>query len=234
MLTTTSTFPPTTFPNVPYNIYKEWCMGDSLDVINANFKNFDDRLVTLSLSSEQIKSQFAATTPPGAVLPFARRTPPDGWLECNGQRVDVNTYSNLANVIYVGDAENLGTNSTFGYRVNSAGLRVVTGNFIVLPDLRGYFVRGYGTNSDSTASFLFGAKQADALQSHLHTFGYRDDTDDSQNNGVASGTDNVMSNPIGITRATGGPITDLAFTGNVRADSETRPRNIPLLYCIKY
>jgi len=43
-----------------------------------------------------------------------------------------------------------------------------------------------------------------------------------------------MTDPIGITRATGGPITDLLFNGSVRVEEETRPKNIPLLYCIKY
>jgi len=46
-LTVSPTFPPP--PNsAPYAIGREWCMGDSLGIINANFNNFDTRLELLS------------------------------------------------------------------------------------------------------------------------------------------------------------------------------------------
>lgn len=230
----TTTLPSTPYPDVPYSIYKEWCMGDSLNVINANFQYFENEVQNLTLANTAVLNLIKTTTPPGAVLPFARNTPPTGWLQCNGQIVDVTVYTDLANAIYVGDVANISTSSSFGYKVNSSGLRVINGSFIKLPDLRGYFIRGAGTNTDGSYSDEFGARQADAVQSHLHTFGYRDDPNDSTNQGLAAGNANVMTDPIGITRATGGPITDLLFNGSVRVDEETRPKNIPLLYCIKY
>ena len=230
----TTTLPSTPYPDVPYSIYKEWCMGDSLNVINANFQYFENEVQSLTLANTAVLNLIKTTTPPGAVLPFARNTPPTGWLECNGQIVDVAVYTDLAEAIYVGDVANISTSSSFGYKVNSSGLRVINGSFIKLPDLRGYFIRGAGTNTDGSYSDEFGARQADAVQSHLHTFGYRDDPNDSTNQGLAAGNANVMTDPIGITRATGGPITDLLFNGSVRVDEETRPKNIPLLYCIKY
>lgn len=233
-LTNTTTLPPNTYPQVPYSIYKEWCMGDSLGVINANFQHFDDKVSQLTTANNSLAQQFSVTTPPGAILSFARQTPPIGWLECNGQLVDVAAYVDLVAAIYVGDAQNLTTSSSFGFKVNDGGIRVTNGNKIKLPDLRGYFIRGVGTNTDGSVSAGFGVRQADALQSHLHTFGYRDDVVDNANQNVGLGATNVMTDPVNITRATGGPITDLNFNGTVRADEETRPKNIPLLYCIKY
>lgn len=230
----TETLPPNTYPLVPYSIYKEWCMGDSLGVINANFQYFENKIIQLTTTNNSLAQQFSVTTPPGAILAFARQTPPNGWLECNGQLVDVTAYPDLVAAIYVGDGINLTTSSSFGFKVNNDGLRITNGNKIKLPDLRGYFVRGAGTNTDGSVSAGFGVRQADAMQSHLHTFGYRDDVVDSDNQNVGLGTTNVMTNPINITRATGGPITDLNFNGTVRTDEETRPKNIPLLYCIKY
>lgn len=48
-------YPPTGFPNTgPYRIHPDWCMGDSLTIINNNFENFDTRIFTLS-------SQFTTT-----------------------------------------------------------------------------------------------------------------------------------------------------------------------------
>jgi hypothetical protein len=43
---TNPNFPPTGLP--PYSINRNWCMGDSLDYINANTVNFDTRLDSLS------------------------------------------------------------------------------------------------------------------------------------------------------------------------------------------
>lgn len=60
-LNTDPTYPPAGFPNTgPYLIDKEWCMGDSLNVINANFDIYDQR--TLSLSSQLIDLRTDLTT----------------------------------------------------------------------------------------------------------------------------------------------------------------------------
>jgi hypothetical protein len=233
MLTNTTTLPSPPYPGVPYNIFREWCLGDSLNVINANFAYFDSEILNLKSSRDSILQQFNLTTPSGAIMAFARTTAPNGWLECNGQLVDVANYPTLVAAIYVGDAANLSTSSSFGFKVNDSGLRVTNGNKIKLPDLRGYFIRGLGVNSDGSKSASFGVRHPDAIQSHLHTFGYRDDVNDTEDQGVGTGSLNVVTNPVGITRATGGPITDLLFDGSVRVDEETRPKNIPLLYCIK-
>jgi microcystin-dependent protein len=86
-----------------------------------------------------------------------------------------------------------------------------------LPDLRGYFVRGSGLNDDGTTSGTFGAKQADELQSHTHTMYIHPAT------GSGTNTNSARFSNLGLgsatTQATGG--------------SETRPKNIAMLYCIK-
>lgn len=45
-LNTDPNFPPS--GNAPYAINREWCMGDSLGYMNANFDNFDTRINTVS------------------------------------------------------------------------------------------------------------------------------------------------------------------------------------------
>jgi microcystin-dependent protein len=88
-----------------------------------------------------------------------------------------------------------------------------------LPDLRGYFVRGAGTNSDGVAAGTFGAKQTDDFKSHTHTDngGYIANEYDYSPGEAHPALRRSLNI---VTGATGG--------------TETRPRNIAMLYCIKF
>lgn len=147
------------------------------------------------------------TVPTGAVMPFAMNSAPTGWLACTGSLVSRVTYANLFTAI--GTTYNVGDGSTtFG-----------------LPDLRGYFVRGSGTNADGTASGSFGAQQRDAFQGHEHNY----------TNSTYEG--NFQGGPVGITAnnvsaTTAGIVSD-GTNGTPRVAAETRPANIAMLYCIK-
>jgi microcystin-dependent protein len=164
--------------------------------------------------------------PTGAVLPFAANSVPAGWLAANGAAISRTAYSSLFS--------SLGT--TYG-----AGNGSTTFN---LPDLRGYFVRGSGTNSDTTASGTFGAKQVGSFQEHTHT-----GTASSAGAHTHTHTDNYR---LGNSNATGGSggwtsthgdrtlNTSSAgahthtVTVTATGGTETRPDNIAMLYCIKF
>ncbi len=85
-----------------------------------------------------------------------------------------------------------------------------------LPDLRGEFIRGWDDGRGIDAARAFGSAQSQDIQSHTH--------------GV-----NWLGNLAG-----GGPGANVAGTGTGTATttatggSETRPRNIALLPCIKF
>jgi hypothetical protein len=143
--------------------------------------------------------------PAGAVMPFAMSSAPSGWLNANGAAVLRSGGSGYADLFAA-----IGT--TYG-----AGDGSTTFN---LPDLRGYFVRGSGTNSDGTAAGTFGTKQADDLKSHTHPVLY--------NGGVLLGASPAYANG-NVIQYTGGQTTTGATGGD-----ETRPRNIAMLYCIKF
>ena len=82
-----------------------------------------------------------------------------------------------------------------------------------LPDLRGEFIRGFDNGRGVDAGRKFGSNQTDELKAHTHTY-FKDNVGGSPSaGGSGGGTDT----PTG---STGG--------------NETRPRNIALLYCIKY
>ena len=116
----------------------------------------DANVTTAKIADANVTSaKLAAVTqqaliPVGAVMPFAMNSAPTGWLSANGGAVSRSTYAAL--FAAVGTTHGAGDGST-------------TFN---LPDLRGYFVRGSGTNADGTAGGTFATKQADAYKSHNH------------------------------------------------------------------
>jgi microcystin-dependent protein len=86
-----------------------------------------------------------------------------------------------------------------------------------LPDLRGEFVRGYDNGRGVDSGREFGSSQGDAFKSHSHAvpvYGY-------------DGSNQAVANDPG--KKTGGSYGTLSAGG-----TETRPRNIALLACIKY
>lgn len=88
-----------------------------------------------------------------------------------------------------------------------------------LPDLRGEFVRGWADTSSVDSGRVFGSNQSDLLEAHSH---------EMLDSNVEGGTSNVQafSQP-------GGAVNGLSsFTQNT-GGTETRPRNVALLYCIK-
>jgi microcystin-dependent protein len=145
------------------------------------------------------QSQAAVLT--GAVTFFAMSTAPSGWLKANGDAVSRTTYATLFAAI----------GTTFGTGDGSTTFN--------LPDMRGYFARGWVDNGSIDSGRVFGSTQADAFASHTHTLSNGATLNSSVNNGGLAGTQSKVgfSN---VSSATGG--------------TETRPVNVALLACIKY
>lgn len=83
-----------------------------------------------------------------------------------------------------------------------------------LPELRAEFIRGWDDSRGVDSGRVFGSAQADDFKSHTHTFGINTNAP-----GAASTTNTVTGGSNTATNATGG--------------TETRPRNVALLACIK-
>ena len=152
--------------------------------------------------------------PAGAVMAFAMNSAPSGWLAADGSNVNRTTYAALFSAI----------GTTYG-----AGDGSTT---FALPDLRGIFVRGSGSQTISGITYnkTFAAKEGDALQGHRHNItpsGYGA----AYSSGTVIGNYDVTS--LASTAQTTGPISD-GTNGTPRTASETRPANIALLYCIKH
>jgi len=177
----------------------------TLEVSGNKFRVKDGGVTNANL----VTAVQQALIPAGAVQAFAMNSAPAGWLAADGtEYAKTGTYAALFAAI----------STTYGETNGSGGAG--TSHFRV-PDLRGYFVRGSGTNSDGTSAGTFATRQADDLKSHTHgaalTYLY--------------GRTGVTTNSIAV----GGDNADygrnfLAATGG----TETRPKNIAMLYCIKF
>lgn len=165
-------------------------------------------------------------TPPGAVMMFATALAPAGWLAANGAAVSRTTYAALFSAIGV----------TFG-----AGNGTTT---FTLPDLRGEFLRGLDSGRGIDPSRALGSAQAAAMLDHTHS-GTTSAAGAHNHSGtilpqVLADTDRGSSGSLfSIDNSTALPTepdhSHTLTTGNPSAGggTETRPRNIALLACIK-
>ena len=100
--------------------------------------------------------------------------------------------------------------AAIGYTFGGSG-----GSFSV-PDLRGEFIRGWADDRAVDTGRGFGSSQADDFKSHTHNIPAYNDSDGGFIDSAAGNS--LVSN----------------VTSGSTGGTETRPRNIALLYCIKY
>lgn len=157
----------------------------------------------------------ASVFPVGVILECPISTPFSGSLECDGSSIDTTTYAALFAVI--------------GYTYGGSGA-----NFNI-PDYRGEFLRGWDNTAgndpdaagrtdrgDSTTGDNVGTKQADGFESHRHEY----TASSTYGNGDLGALANWSADNVSSGNATG----FFSFTGG----NETRPRNVNVMYCIKY
>jgi microcystin-dependent protein len=176
--------------------------------------------VTINGTTGIVSPNFTGngSVPTGSVYHFASSTAPTGFLICNG-----NTVPN-------------GTGTVQGVTADFSALFAILGTTYgvagTLPDLKGVFIRGTGSQTISgiTYSGTLGAKQNDAMQGHLHNYS-RFNTNQPFGGNVASAPFSLT--PQNVSDSTSSAITD-GTNGTPRTGSETRPANIALLPCIKY
>ena len=151
-------------------------------------------------------------TETGQVAMFAMATPPGGWLRCNGAAVSRTAYKALFARIGI---------------VYGAGDGSTTFN---LPDLRGEFVRGWDDARGLDAGRVLGSFQNWMVGKHDHATLAK--YAGSPNNYSSTGG-NVIGQNL-ATNSTSGELVNLHTLTTSAGGVETRPRNIALLYCIRY
>jgi microcystin-dependent protein len=178
---------------------------------------------TLRVNSVSNLSGNDLTVPPGAVQFFARNTAPNGWVKANGAALSRSTYADLFTAI--GTAFGVGDGSTT----------------FTLPDMRGEFPRGWDDGRGIDSGRVFGNTQTDALQNMTgRADGYTSQSFSSRNFGGGTGvftttqTSTDASAPSGQTTTVNGGALLFDASRVARTSTETRPRNIAFLACIKY
>ena len=164
---------------------------------------------------------LANNVPAGAVDFFAMNTAPTGYLKANGAAISRTTYATLFSAI--GTTYGVGDGSTT----------------FTLPDLRGEFLRSWADGRAVDTGRTFGSFQDQAYLSHAHGV-----NDPGHNHNFL-----VQTGPAGVNYADNyaaglasiaGPVNYImptvgtGITIQSNGGSETRPRNIALLACIKF
>lgn len=98
----------------------------------------------------QVSSSSSSSVAAGAMMQFGMVNIPDGWLPCDGSAILRATYPALFTAIGV----------TWG-----AGNGSTTFN---VPDMRGYYTRGFGVNGDGTSSGAFAQRVVASVLQHNH------------------------------------------------------------------
>ena len=145
-----------------------------------------------------------ASVPTGSVFMMATTTVPSGYRECDGSAVSRTTFADLFTAI----------GTTWG-----AGDGSTTFN---LPDLRGEFVRGWDNGKGTDSGRSFASSQSDEFAEHRHT------TNIDNRTVELSGTGSYSMGP-GNRPQTATGFGQMSLEGG----TETRPRNIAMMYVIK-
>jgi microcystin-dependent protein len=156
-------------------------------------------------------------TPAGTIIHTAASSAPDGYLKADGSAVSRTTYADLFSAI----------STTYGTGDGSSTFN--------LPDLRGEFVRGLDDGRGVDTDRALGSAQSDQNKQHNHSV-----TDPGHNHSFArasydrsitdDGPDQTSSVQFN-TGTTGSATTGISIAND--GGTETRPRNIALLACIK-
>lgn len=166
-----------------------------------------------------------ARVPAGAVTSFARNTAPTGWLKANGAAVSRITYATLFAAI----------GTTFG-----AGDGSTTFN---LPDLRAEFVRGWDDGRGVDSGRAFGSNQQGSIipvdpngQTNAYVAQFQSVGFTPPNGATAAARVGVDLDTNGSTNY---PNTAASFQAVTPTTNDfeygiARPRNVALLYCIKF
>jgi len=164
------------------------------------------------LTTESIISSY----PAGSVVYHAANSAPTGFIKANGATVSRTTYADLF--------ASIGT--LYGAGDGSSTFEV--------PDLRGEFARGFDDGRGVDTSRTFGSSQSEEVGPHRH---FVINTNNQGNFGswvnlyIAKSNTNGGSQNYSLNGTNVEPTVGLTSEGT---GTETRPRNVALLACIKF
>ena len=165
--------------------------------------------ITDAFTKAQIEAMIAQASalPVGATVAFPLDKVAPGFLELDGSVKSIATYPDLAT--FLGTAFNKGDEGGGNFR---------------LPESRGEFLRGWDHGRGVDAGRAIGTYQADLIKQHIHDMSSIATT--TVNAGVSGGVSYAAARED--TNASG-----LTTRINTSGGTETRPRNLAVMWCIK-
>jgi phage-related tail fiber protein len=147
----------------------------------------------------------SSSLPVGSMVAFPKGPVPVGFFEANGGLLSIAAYPDLA--AYLGTTFNTGTEGAGNFR---------------LPDSRGEFLRGWDNGRGVDAGRVIGTSQLGSVESHTHEFW------NDNGNATTPLDGHLIYAESGSTRPDTDKVKTLPYGG-----SETRPRNLAVMWCIK-
>lgn len=183
--------------------------------------------ITDSYTKAQIEEMIAEASaiPVGFMAALPVNKIPPGWLEVDGSTKSIAAYPDLA--AFLGGAFNNGTEATGYFR---------------LPESRGAVLRGWDHGRSVDVARQLGTEQADAMQNITGTMFVRKASTDTAPGAIFSSagafelTWNNGVNGYGMASSgVTGPSDTVKFDASkvVRTSTETRMRNVSVIWCIK-
>lgn len=169
----------------------------------------------------------------GSIHYFARETAPEGYLICQKTALLISEFPDLYDVLHQSRSmdEALNNSALFGYRcsdpLDPENSRDLAGDYFVLPDLRGEFIRGWDHGRGVDSGRKFGSGQEDAIRNITGSW-YGDQLQ------AASGAISSTPGASGPDGTGTGALYNFDASFVVPTADDNRPRNIALLACIKY
>lgn len=198
--------------------------------LSASFAPFTQlSQLSSSWASQSLSASYAITAsyvanivdslPIGTIMAFASQTVPNNWLECDGTARLTSSFQALYNTIQTGSS------AAYGFLCDSFGNANPAGAYFKLPDLRGEFLRGWDHSRGVDTGRAFATFESNSIQAHTHSvniFGFNPN----------------RASPVGTALSSDGTAGEgnISFgtTTNNNGGAETRPRNVSVMYCIKY
>lgn len=250
---------PNPYNNNPY-LWNNHTM--QVGVANCDPDQTDQAIMWLWYELQRVSWNAQNSGGSGEVRMWAMKTPPAGWLECNGAAVLRTTYPDLDTAIYCGNTEN--ATASWGYRCtepgNPTGTRSTSGNYLILPDMRGTFARGWDNGRNLDTNRKLWEYQGDSMaglglrvQNRTFSQAYTAGTPlpscilGVTNLSATNGTRSLSTVPGGVSTDFGplsyNPIAgDASWWGawtnldNFQVNAtgtENRPKSLAMMYCIK-
>lgn len=201
----------------PIKVYP--ASGAAIDRLGSNvaIDMVIDEILTFNASSTTQWYTTGTGIDIGRVNAFAQSTLPKNYLKCNGAAVSRTTYNLLFNAI----------STTYGVGDGSTTFNV--------PDLRGEFVRGWDDSRGIDSGRAIASAQGFASQEATGALNF---TIDRRTTSTASGVFSLNTGGSNLLAAGAGAAgtqnAAFALSGSATTATETRPRNIAMMYCIKY